>query len=187
MRISWTNPATNTRNSPDFFVIQVRTSEMGDYVTLDEEIPVSSSSGYTVTRLFPGYQNFFRLLGSNLGGLGGPSNEVNVTLSAGVPRIRSVSVDVLSSTSLNVSYQLWHDGGNRITAVMVGYKENSSLVWNNITENFPDTNATNFIIISDLTSATYYNVSDNLIGLWILEQELYSMLLGATALYSQCP
>ena len=159
VEISWNNPSTNTRNSPDFYVIDVRTSETEEYVMLDEEIPVSSYAGYTVTRLFSGYQNFFTLRGSNLGGLGDPSNEVNVTLSTGIPRIRSVSVAVLSSTSLNVSYQLWHDGGSRLTAVMVGYKENSSDVWNNITESFLDKNATYYVIIADLTSATYYNVS----------------------------
>ena len=159
VEIAWTNPSTNTRNTPDFYVIEVRTSETDEYVMLDEEIPVSSYSGYTVTRLLSGYQNLFRLRGSNLGGLGEPSNEVNVTLPAGIPRIRSVSVTVVTSTSLNVSYELWHDGGSRITSVMVGYKENSSEIWNEFSEIFEDRNATYYVIISDLTSATYYNVS----------------------------
>ena len=160
VRISWTNPSTNSRNAPDFIAIEVRTSEEDDYVILDEEIPASSSSGYTLTRLFFGYENNFRLRGSNLGGLGAPSNDINATLTNGVPRIRSVTADVISSTSINVTYQLWHDGGMRITSILLQYKENTSSIWTNITEEFDDNDVITYsVIIGELSSATYYNVS----------------------------
>lgn len=126
---------------------------------LDEEIPLGSSSGYTLTKLLFGYVNYFRLRGSNLGGLGTPSNEINATLSAGVPRIRSVTADVISSTAINVTYQLWHDGGKPISSLLLQYKENTSSVWTNLTAEFEDDVITYFVIIYELQSATYYNVS----------------------------
>ncbi|KAI6654902.1 Down syndrome cell adhesion molecule-like protein Dscam2 [Oopsacas minuta] len=158
VEISWINPPTNVRNSPEYYTLEIRTSELEEYTLLDEEIPVTSSSSYTLTKLFFGYQNLFRLRGSNLGGLGEPSNVLNVTLIPGEPRIRSVTATVISSTSLNVTYLLWHDGGSPLTSLFVQYKENSSDVWNNLTQEFEDDVIVYFIVITDLKSATYFDI-----------------------------
>ena len=157
--ITWTNPPLTDRNTPDFYLLESRTSPEGEFVVIDEEIPVGESGGYPLTKLFPGYQNFFRIVGTNLAGTGEPSNERNVTFPSGVPRIREVSTVFLTSSSLNVTYQLWHDGGEPLIGLVVQYRVNTSNDWMTVTDSFLNKNITYFAVISDLTSLMYYDVS----------------------------
>ena len=157
--IGWTNPATGLSTAPASYLLQLRTSLTDEFIDLDEEIPVGSYGGYTVTKLFPGYLNFFRILGSNLAGFGTPSNELNVTLPPGIPRIRKVSVKFLTSSSINVTFQLWHDGGEKLRELVVQYKVNSSSVWMEVRDSFFFKNVSYFAVVPNLKSSMYYDVS----------------------------